>query len=35
MVKRYAHFTHQHLQQYVDKTQNDVPTRTNFGRKKT
>lgn len=34
MVKRYAHFTHQHLQQYVNKSPNAsstiFPTMTNF-----
>ena len=35
MVKRYAHFTHQHLQQYVNRSPSDVPTiyptKVNYG----
>lgn len=35
MVKRYAHFTHQHLQQYVNRSTTAIPTisptRANFG----
>lgn len=35
MVKRYAHFSHQHLQQYVNRPSNTVPTisptKANFG----
>jgi len=35
MVQRYAHFSHQHLQKYVNRTPNNIPTifptKVNYG----